>query len=311
MELDAVIAVGGNRLTWPELPADVRAALESQFGARVVAASSKIGGFSPALASVLTLDDGREVFAKAVSMARNDFTAAAIRRETDVLAGLPGVVPAPRLLHSYDDGEWVALVTESVNGWNPVQPWDRAELDRFLAATTVLAASLTPSPIAAEPFVEQAEEFNQWVRMDPGRLDAAFLGRLDDLIHCERGWAAAIGGTSLVHGDLRADNFVLTPDSFAVVDWPSVALAAPWLDLLYALPSVAMHGGGDVDVLWRAHPLSTGVDDDAVNAALAGAAGFFIARSLQPPVPLLPTIRQFQRAQGIATFRWLAGRLRW
>jgi aminoglycoside phosphotransferase (APT) family kinase protein len=311
MELTAVAAVGGNRLRWHEVPPHVRAAIESRVGAPVVAADSKSGGFSPALASVLTLADGRTVFVKAVSTARNEFTAGAIRRETAVLAGLPAHVPAARLLSAFDDGEWVALVIEAVDGDNPAQPWHRGELTRFLDATTVLAGSLTPAPIEARRFVESVDEFTQWSQMDPDRLDREFGTHLDALIRLEQHWSDAVDGTALLHGDLRADNFLLTADSFVVVDWPWAGIGAPWCDLLYALPSVAMHGGGDPDELWRGHELSRSVDDDAVNAALAGAAGFFIARSLQPPVPLIPTIRDFQRAQGVVTFRWLAARLGW
>ena len=311
MELTPVVAVGGNRLTWSVLPADVRQQVERTMGSRVVTASSKTGGFSPALASVLTLADGRCVFAKAISVTRNDFSAAAIRRETEVLGRLPTHVPAPRLLYSYDDGDWVALVTEAIDGHNPMQPWDSVELDRFLEATTVLAASLTPCPVETDAYVSQVNEYTQWSQMDPTLLDPELVGHVDELAQLELGWAKAVDGTSLLHGDLRSDNFLLTADSFAVVDWPSAVVGAPWIDLLYALPSVAMHGGGDVDTLWRRHPLSHSVDDDAVHAALAGVAGFFINRSLQPPVPLLPTIRQFQRAQGIAAYHWLAGRLGW
>jgi hypothetical protein len=113
-----------------------------------------------------------------------------------------------------------------------------------------------------------------------------------------------------MHGDLRADNVVLTPDGrFVAVDWPSVCLGPPWLDLLAALPSIAMHGGGDPEELWSAHPFGATSDRDAVNVALAGFAGLVLARSLQPVLPLLPTVRDFQRVQGEVALRWLFGRL--
>jgi aminoglycoside phosphotransferase (APT) family kinase protein len=311
MESIAIHAVGGNRLTWPEVPEHVRAAIESRAGAPVVDASSRTGGFSPALASVLALADGRTAFAKAVSRTRNDFSAAAIVREAEILAAMPPEVPAPRFIGAYDDGEWVALVIEAIDGRTPAQPWRRDELDRFLAATTVLADTLTPSPIAAAPYADFVDEFTRWAAIDPGDVDDRFRHRLDELIRLEAGWAPSVDGDSLLHGDLRSDNFLLTADGFAVVDWPAVAVGAPWLDLLYALPSVTMHGGGDPDALWRASPLADAVDDDAVNAALAGVAGFFIGRSLEPPVPLLPTIREFQRVQGMVTLDWLGTRLGW
>lgn len=285
METSAPLAVGGNRLRWAELPSPVRDAIEDALRGRVVAAQNQEGGFSPGLASVLTLDSGAKVFAKAISMARNEFTAAAIRNEVRVLGALPQSVPAPRLRWSYDDGEWVVLVTDAVDGQTPAQPWRRDELVRFLDAATVLARSLTPSPIEAPRIADDPEFVSD-------------------------GWREATEGTSLLHGDLRGDNLLLTRNGFVVVDWPSVCLGPPWLDLLFSLPSVAMHGGGDPQVLWSGHPLSREADPDAVDTALAGMTQFFLARSREPVPPLLPTIRQFQRTQGEITAAWLASRRR-
>jgi hypothetical protein len=110
---------------------------------------------------------------------------------------------------------------------------------------------------------------------------------------------------------LRSDNFLLTADGFTVVDWPAVCHGAPWIDLVFAIPSIALHGGGDPATLWNEHPLSRTAEPDAVNTAVAGLMGFFLHRSIQPPVPLLPTIREFQRVQGMIAFDWLRDRLRW
>jgi aminoglycoside phosphotransferase (APT) family kinase protein len=311
------LAAGGNRLHWRDVPVEVRQRLAAAVGAPVVGAVNCPGGFSPGMASVLTLAGGRRVFAKAVSMTRNEFAVDAIRREAKVLAALPDEVPAPRLRWSFDDGEWVALVTDAVEGRNPVQPWRSDELSRFLDAVNVLADRLTPSPITAEPIAQTAgDSFSSWAKLaaDPvsaACLDSWILARLDRLAVLEQSWAAAATGTSLLHGDLRSDNFLLTDDGFVVVDWPAVCVGAGWVDLLLALPSVAMHGGGDPQDLWQEHPLSRDVDSDAIDAVIAAAAGFFTERSLQPPIPNLPTLRAFQKAQGSVALRWLRRRTGW
>jgi aminoglycoside phosphotransferase (APT) family kinase protein len=317
MDSTAIPAVGGNRLRWDEVDAAVQREVERGVGATVIAAESRDGGFSPGLASVLTLADGRRVFAKAINASRNDFTPGALRTEMAVLAALPESVPAPRLHWSYDDGEWVVLIIDAIDGHTPRQPWVPVELDRFLHAATVLARSLTPAPIPATPLADlYTGEFTAW-RTFPGdpdrlrRLDAWTRQHLAELVSLEAGFAAAVSGDSLLHGDFRADNVVFTDTGFVVVDWPSVVTGAPWIDLLLSLPSVSMHGGGELEPLWRNHPLAHGVDPDAVNAVLAGAAGFFMSRSHGEVLPLLPTIRQFQRAQGIEVLRWLAARLGW
>lgn len=70
-----------------------------------------------------------------------------------------------------------------------------------------------------------------------------------------------------------------------------------------------MHGG-DPQQMWERHPLSRGVDQDAVKAVVAGLCGFFLTRALEAAPPLVPTIRSFQRAQGIVAFDWLRRNLR-
>jgi aminoglycoside phosphotransferase (APT) family kinase protein len=301
VETTAPTAVGGNRLLWPDLPADIRAAIEQGLGARVEHAESREGGFSPGLASALTLDDGRSVFVKACSFARNDFSPVALRREAEVLPQLPASVPAPRVVWHYDDGEWVILAADMIEGSMP-------DATRFLHAAGALPDLLTPAPFAASSLTaEYADEFQQW-----STLPADWAAdRRAELVALEAGWTEASRGDTLLHGDLRPDNVLVTADGFAVVDWSSVVVGVRWFDLLMALPSITMAGGGDPEELWSAQPLSREADPDAVDAVLAGAAAFFLGRSLQPPVPLLPTIRRFQYAQGAEVMRWLASRRGW
>ena len=134
---------------------------------------------------------------------------------------------------------------------------------------------------------------------------------LDRLAELESAWPAAAAGPSLLHGDLRADNVLLTDSGGVVVDWPSACTGAAWVDLLLALPSVAMHGGGDPEALWAAYPPALGVDPAAATAVLAAATGYFLHGSRQPPPPNLPLLREVQRAQGKVAVAWLRRRLRW
>ena len=106
----------GMRLGWQQTPARVRAAIQSRLGAEVVDAVSQPGGFSPGLAARLRLADGRRVFVKAISADRTPMGPSSYRAEARITAALPPSVPAPRLLWSYDDGDWVALVWRTSTG---------------------------------------------------------------------------------------------------------------------------------------------------------------------------------------------------
>jgi hypothetical protein len=122
------------RLRWAELPGQVRAAAESALGAAVTADAPQAGGFSPGLASRLTLADGRRVFAKAISGEQNPRSPGLYRREIEVARALPSRVPAPRLRWSYDDGDWVMLVLDDVDGVMPATPWRQEEFSRVMVA---------------------------------------------------------------------------------------------------------------------------------------------------------------------------------
>jgi hypothetical protein len=306
----------GRRMPWADLPDSVRAAVEDRLGARVVVADSQPGGFSPGVAARLRLADGTRVFVKAVCSSPNADSPGMYRREARVAAALPAEVPAPALRWSFDDGEWVVLAFDDVDGRSPELPWNQQELERVLAAISDLAARLTPSPLALELAQETlAPLFGRWQRIvDDGlesRLPTAVRVHLDELVALEARWAEAVAGDSLVHLDLRADNMLLTPDRVFFVDWPAAAVGAAWVDLALMLPSVAMQGGPPPADVWGAHPLSRGVDDDRVDALVVAVAGYFAHAQMLPPPPGLPTLRAFQAAQGTETARWLADRRGW
>jgi aminoglycoside phosphotransferase (APT) family kinase protein len=303
----------GARIPWEAVPESVREAVEAGLGARVEEAVTQPGGFSPGCAARLRLDDGRGAFVKAVGSEPNADSPGFHRIEAHVAAALPPETPAPKFFFSHDDGDWVALVFEDVDGREPELPWRGNELERVLGALTDLAAALTPAPIEAPPLAERyGELFRGWrtiVEEEPEGLDSWTADQLATLAELESGWERAAAGKTLLHADIRADNVLLTEDRVVFVDWPHVCLGAAWVDLLAFLPSVAMQAGPKPWELFDDHPVGRDADPDCVNAVLAALAGFFVHRATLPPQPGLPTLREFQRAQGAESLAWLRRRL--
>jgi len=64
-------------------------------------------------------------------------------------------------------------------------------------------------------------------------------------------------------------------------------------------------GGPPPWEVFEAHRLGRDAPSDAVMPVVAALAGFFVHRSTLPPPPGLPTLREFQRGQGIEALAWL------
>lgn len=284
-------------------------------GARVVEATTQPHGFSPGVASRLVLADGRRVFVKAVSESANPDTPGIHRQEARILAALPEAAPAPRLLWTHDEGGWVALGLEDIEGRHPYEPWTEEDLALVVAALAQMARALTPSPIdvAATAPGWFAQTVNGWqvaLARAETRLEPWAARNLERLAELERRAPAAAAGETLLHCDSRADNLLLAGRRVYVLDWPWARLGAWWIDAVAMAPSVAMQGGPRPDEFVRRAGVGA-VPAEAVDAVVCSIAGYFAVRALEPPPPGIPTVRAFQAAQGRQAIAWLRERTGW
>jgi len=307
------MAASKQRTRWHELAPSARAAIERLIGGVVVEAANRPGGFSPGFASRLTRADGTRFFVKAVDASVSEFQTSVYRAEAAVAAALPAAVPAPTLLGTHDDGRWVILAFEYVDGSGPTEPWTSAELDRVLAAVAQLALAGNPSPaplprdhprlggwpeIAGNPmFGSRLSEHSTWA--------VRHLARLVDLE--EQGLAAA-QGDALVHFDLYPQNIVLAPDRVVFVDWPHARLGAPYVDLIMLLSSAAADGI-DPEPLARRHPVAADVEPGIIDAVLAAYAGFWMDGGLATLPAEFQPIADYKLRLGLGAIRWLRHRL--
>jgi hypothetical protein len=271
------------------------------------------GGFSPGAAARLECPRGA-VFVKAVGEELNPESPALHRREAVVSGALPPLPAFPVLLDVYDEDGWVALAFDAIEGRVPRHPWDRSELDSVVRALEDVHDALTPSPAAhlESARVVFEELFGGWAQLasakDTPGLDPWCRAHLTDLAALEARWPEAIDGQTLVHGDVRSDNILISQAGPVFVDWPHAAVGTPVFDLVAWAPSVVLEGGPPPEELLAAHGPSRSADPDIVSVLLAAVSGFFVARSLRPPPPGLPTVRPFQAAQGEVALAWLRRR---
>ncbi len=238
------------------------------------------------------------------------------RREAEVLAALPDEFPAPKLIGVADDGDWIAIVISWIEGAMPRAPLHGNDCSRILRLTERLAEQ--GQGAAVHPLVPVAvahpDVSGHWQRLIDGPvdgLDAWTSAHLGDLARLESDHSTAVEGDSLVHHDLRTDNMILgaSESDDVIVDWPGACRGAGWIDLVALLPSLHLDGGPEPREMFHASPIGLSADAGAVDVFLASIAGYFTRMSLRPPPPGLPTVREFQAAQGDVARSWLRDRL--
>lgn len=306
----------GVHLPWERVPAAVKAWASAIGGGEPSEVRDLHGGFSPGAAARLECPRGA-VFVKAVGEELNPESPALHRREAVVSRVLPASPTFPVLLDAYDEGGWVALAFEAIEGRLPHHPWDRAELLAVLLALEEAHDALTPSPAT---HLEPAERhfkrlFGGWAELaaakDTTGLDPWCREHLSQLAELEARWPGAIEGQTLIHGDIRSDNILMSRAGPVFVDWPHAAVGTPVFDLVAWAPSVQLEGGPVPEELLAGHRPSRSADPDVVSALLAAVSGFFVSHSLRPSPPGLPTLRPFQAAQGEVALAWLRRRTAW
>ncbi|MBK5306576.1 MAG: phosphotransferase [Frankiaceae bacterium] len=302
------------RPTYDVLPAAVRLWVDDALQSPVRSWTSETGGFSPGVAARVSCADGRRAFVKAVSAEVNPHSPGLHRSEAKVTAALPRELGAPALLATYDDGTWVALLLDEVDGRPPAVPWRADELAAALRALDRL------SEVPAVPGVPTAyevlgEEFTGWAQLaadPPADLEPWQAGHLDDLVAFETAWPEAGAGDRLLHLDARGDNMLVRPDGEVVlVDWPWAAAGDPVMDIVGFVPSAMLAGVADPEAVLRATVAGRAASPAAVTSLLTAFTGMMEWARRQPPPPGLETVRAFQAAQAGTAGAWLRQRTGW
>jgi hypothetical protein len=296
---------GSRRPGWDELPAPVRAAVESALGSSVVATVGMPGGWSPGSADVVELADGHRAFVKSADARVNARTVSMHRREAEVL-GLLDAGTAPRVLAVVDREHWFALAVEAIDGRHP-DPGSAGDTAAVLDAVAALPVGPRGALLPVEE--ELAADALGWQRLlDDGVVPPEALGAdLPRLAALAAGMTEALHGESVVHGDLRIDNALVDVSGRGrLVDWPSATVGAAWLDAVTYLLDVRHLGGPVADGL--RHPVLRDVEPVRVDVWLAVLGAYFLDSSRRPEPPGLTGIREYQRSQGATVLAWLLER---
>lgn len=304
----------GERIELAAAPERVRAWIDAELTGRVVAAESQRGGMSPGPAARIVLDDGRRYFVKAVGSDLNRGTVRLFRHELEVLRRLPAVEYRPALVAAYDDGEWVALVLEDVDGATP----DLDDVDQMGAARDTVrrqTSELTPDPVGLDGET-LAGSVRRWYDVVSNAapevratLPAWWRERADELLGRVGSLVERVPSESWCHLDIRDDNLVRRRDGrVVVVDWGMSRRGPAWVDEVFLLLHHVTDPSFDDGV--REIPAYGVASDRGREEAVTDlllALGGSLAVAAQGPSHGLPRLASFRRAESA---RLLAGAAR-
>ncbi|WP_148612802.1 phosphotransferase [Nocardioides rubriscoriae] len=304
----------GTHLPYAEVPAPLRAWVDDTLGSPVVRTAEQTGGMSPGCATRLVCADGTRAFVKAVGADLNPDSPTLHRREV-VALGLLGSHPLwADLLASYDDGSWVALLLEDVEGHHP-DLTDDTTMARLLEATDELVRVMhervpqPPRPPEADGnplyrpgLTDLGAVFRGWsAGLDhagevPGDLMPRWVVERADDLRAGLDDLARVGTEHLVHYDIRNDNLLVRPDgSLVFLDWGGCGIGPDWLDpMLARLERVHLPWFDDS---LETSPALARAGDDLVTAALLGLGAFLAYRAHTAVDVNLPTLAAFRRRE--------------
>lgn len=290
----------GVRTPFELMPSEVREWLADRLGSPVVGARPRVGGMSPAVAASVRTATGATAFVKAVAGHINPDTPTHFRHEMAVLSALAPVPYRPQLLGTYDDGDWVAILLEDVDGRHP--DWrDVTERERVLAVVLRQTAELTPAPAALDPELGTVlTGLRKYLAGldNPSEQELAALPqwaskRLDDLRELLATAIRAISENAFCHWDVRHDNLLVRHQDGQpfIVDWGMSRHGPAWGDV--AVFGLEWAESSYFDQLID----SLGLDEEqdrAVTGFLVGIGTYLTMVATHPApqgLPLLPAFR--------------------
>lgn len=295
-------------MTQDQIPGHILSRVEDILGAPLVDFENQTGGFSQGAAARVRMRNGRRAFLKTIGREGFEGTYKLYLREHGILAAIPEGIRVPRLIEGWEEGGWVALLIEDVDGRHPSTVGEMlAVLDSVLMLPRADAVAGLPDASADlaglfvlwESIDESFDALTPWAAANLARLRLAAEDALD-----------AVAGDDLVHSDLRPDNVLIDGQGRAwLVDWPWASRGAKWYDaLLFVLDCAMNMDGVDAESVLASHPVFAGVSDVEIDSVLAGFAGYYVHAAVQPAVEVPQSLRVMQRRYAQEILGWLERR---
>jgi hypothetical protein len=306
------------------VPRTIKDEVAKLVGSPVARAERVYGGFTPSATFRVLLTDGRRAFVKGTYPLQKDSAVLwKLQEEEHIYQELGEYLRpwAPRYYGGAQAEGWHVVVLEDV-GPQTMPPWSLAKVKACARSYAAFHASTFGkrlprwlSRIEHQDFApfwdrlassgelrgtaslakRRADEAEEW-------LDVALpvLRRNSSLLMNLRPPFA------LMHFDTRSDNIRLQGKLLRIFDWNFACAGPHEMDVVAFAQAVRAEGGPEPERLVAEYDLLLPLRSIALDASIAGIAGYFADRAWRPAQAGLPRIRSVQRRQLKATLAWAA-----
>jgi Ser/Thr protein kinase RdoA (MazF antagonist) len=306
------------------VPRTIKDEVAKLVGSPVARAERVYGGYAPSATFRMLLKDGRRAFMKGTyPLERDSGVKWDLENEERIYQDCaPLMRPwAPLYFGGAKADGWHAMVLEDV-GPRTMPPWTAAKWKDAARSYAAFHANTYGKPLPRWlSRIEHRDFAPFWDRLaSTGELrGTASLARrradeaeewLDVALPVLRSNAALLLKVrppfAFMHFDTRSDNIRLQGKLLRIFDWNFACAGPIEFDVAALAQAIAMEGGPDPERVVAEYDLVLPLRPVALDAAIAGIAGYFADRAWRPATKGLPRIRQVQRRQLKATLAWAA-----
>ena len=293
-------------------------------GSPVARAERVYGGYAPSATFRMLLRDGRRAFMKGIyPLTKDSGVRWDLENEERIYQECaPFMRPwAPEYLGGAKADGWHVMVLEDV-GPQTMPPWTAAKAAACARSYAAFHAHTYGKPLPRWlSRIEHHDFASFWDRLaSTGELrGTASLAKrrtdeaeewLDVALPVFREKSALLlklrPPFAFMHFDTRSDNIRLQGKLLRLFDWNFACAGPVEFDVAAFAQSIMMEGGPDPERIVAEYDLVLPLRTVALDASIAGIAGYLADRAWRPAVVGLPRIRSVQRRQLKATLAWAA-----
>ena len=307
---------------WSAVPRAIKDEVAALLGSPVARAERVYGGYAPSATFRVLLRDGRRAFLKGTyPLTKDSGVKWDLENEERIYQECaPFMRPwAPEYFGGAKADGWHVIVLEDV-GPQTMPPWTGAKAAACARSYAAFHAHTYGKPLPRWLSRIEHHDFAPfWARLGAtGELrGTASLAKrradeaeewLDVALPVFREKAALLMTLrppfAFMHFDTRSDNIRLQGKLLRLFDWNFACAGPIEFDVAAFAQSIVMEGGPEPERIVAEYDLVLPLRPAALDASIAGIAGYLADRAWRPPVPGLPRIRSVQRRQLKATLAW-------